>query len=74
MADADAEIERGLDAIETACAIGNEMFGVYMTNQATEVHTLHEPLVSAPDVTEGKTPNATNRACVSQLLPSTSLS
>ncbi|EXJ90480.1 methylmalonate-semialdehyde dehydrogenase (acylating) [Capronia coronata CBS 617.96] len=44
LADADAEIERGLDAIETACAISNEMFGIHMSTGATEVHTLHEPL------------------------------
>ncbi|GAB7349921.1 hypothetical protein MBLNU459_g0624t1 [Dothideomycetes sp. NU459] len=42
--DADAEIARGLDAVETACSIGNEMFGIHLNNESTESHTTYEPL------------------------------
>lgn len=46
LSDADAEFERGLDAIETACSIANDIGGSHYVNQSSEIHTVNEPLVS----------------------------
>ncbi|KKA29791.1 hypothetical protein TD95_003505 [Thielaviopsis punctulata] len=43
-ADAEAEFERGLDAIESACATTNELPGQHVSNAPAEVHTVNEPL------------------------------
>lgn len=44
LADAEAEFERGMDAIETACSLSSELCGQHHTNQWAEIHTIHEPL------------------------------
>ncbi|KAH8668837.1 methylmalonate-semialdehyde dehydrogenase [Xylariales sp. PMI_506] len=44
LSDADAEFERGIDALETACSVSNEMSGVHHVNQSAEIHTINEPL------------------------------
>lgn len=44
LADADAEFERGIDALEIACS-ESEMSGDHIVNQSAEIHTIHEPLV-----------------------------
>lgn len=45
LADAEAEFDRGLDAIETACSITNDIGGAHHLNQSAEIHTINEPLV-----------------------------
>lgn len=47
LADADAEVFRGLDCIHAACSIGPEMAGMYLGGDATLLQTLYEPLVRA---------------------------
>lgn len=42
--DADAEVDRALDAVETACSLPMESFGKHWNNNKTEVFTLHQPL------------------------------
>ncbi|KAL5363829.1 Aldehyde/histidinol dehydrogenase [Aspergillus floccosus] len=44
LADADAEVFRGLDCIHAACSIGPEMAGMYLGGDATLLQTLYEPL------------------------------
>ncbi|TPX12311.1 uncharacterized protein E0L32_006958 [Thyridium curvatum] len=44
LSDADAEFERGLDAIETACSVSNDIGGSHHVNQSSEIHTVNEPL------------------------------
>ncbi|KAL2890956.1 methylmalonate-semialdehyde dehydrogenase (acylating) [Ceratocystis lukuohia] len=44
LADVDAEFERGLDAIETACSVANELSGQHFPHHLAEIHTLNEPL------------------------------
>lgn len=44
LADAEAEFERGIDALETACS-ESEISGAHFVNHSTEIHTIHEPLV-----------------------------
>ncbi|KAL1887394.1 hypothetical protein Cpir12675_006559 [Ceratocystis pirilliformis] len=44
LADVDAEFERGLDAIETACSVANELSGQHFPHHHAEIHTLNEPL------------------------------
>ncbi|EAW15319.1 uncharacterized protein ACLA_059860 [Aspergillus clavatus NRRL 1] len=46
LADADAEVYRGLDSIQAACSIGPEMTGMYLGADPTQLTTFHEPLVS----------------------------
>ncbi|KAJ2983879.1 hypothetical protein NQ176_g365 [Zarea fungicola] len=43
LADAEAEFERGIDALETACS-ESEISGAHFVNHSTEIHTIHEPL------------------------------
>jgi hypothetical protein len=50
VADADAEFERGLDALETAVAVSIEMGGQHFQNQAAEIHTINQPLVSTQEL------------------------
>lgn len=45
LADADAEVYRGLDSIHAACSIGPEMAGMYLSADPTQLTTFHEPLV-----------------------------
>ncbi|EFX04453.1 methylmalonate-semialdehyde dehydrogenase [Grosmannia clavigera kw1407] len=44
LADAEAEFERGMDAVETAVSLSNEPSGSHQTNQWAEIHTMSEPL------------------------------
>ncbi|KAI1775629.1 methylmalonate-semialdehyde dehydrogenase [Hypoxylon cercidicola] len=44
LVDAEAEFERALDAVETACTVSNEMSGIHHLHQSAEVHTIHQPL------------------------------
>ncbi|KAJ1329698.1 malonate-semialdehyde dehydrogenase-like protein [Microdochium nivale] len=44
MADAEAEFERGFDAVETACAGSRQMAGTHHPSQSFETHTVNEPL------------------------------
>ncbi|KAF9887245.1 hypothetical protein FE257_010373 [Aspergillus nanangensis] len=44
LADADAEVFRGLDCIHAACSIGPEMAGMYLGGDATLLQTLYESL------------------------------
>lgn len=45
LADAEAEIIRGLDSIQSACSVGQEMAGMYNMSETTQTYTLSEPLV-----------------------------
>lgn len=45
MADAEAEFERGFDAVETACAGSRQMAGTHHPSQSFATHTVNEPLV-----------------------------
>jgi hypothetical protein len=45
LADADAEFERGIDALETACSTANESGGFHYINQSAEIYNITEPLV-----------------------------
>ncbi|GKZ20913.1 hypothetical protein AbraCBS73388_006546 [Aspergillus brasiliensis] len=44
LADADAEVFRGLDCIHAACSIGPEMAGMYLGGDATLLQTFYEPV------------------------------
>ncbi|BDD63536.1 hypothetical protein MAP00_008414 [Monascus purpureus] len=44
LADAEAEIIRGLDSIQSACSVGQEMAGMYNMSETTQTYTLSEPL------------------------------
>ncbi|KAF7559198.1 hypothetical protein G7046_g4967 [Stylonectria norvegica] len=43
-ADADAEFERGLDSIQTACGVSYETAGGHYSSPMGETYTIHEPL------------------------------
>ncbi|PWY83599.1 methylmalonate-semialdehyde dehydrogenase [Aspergillus heteromorphus CBS 117.55] len=44
LADADAEVFRGLDCIHAACSIGPEMAGMFLGGDATLLQTFYEPV------------------------------
>ncbi|KAF4126092.1 malonate-semialdehyde dehydrogenase (acetylating) / methylmalonate-semialdehyde dehydrogenase, partial [Geosmithia morbida] len=44
LADADAEFERGIDAVETACSVANDSGGVHHLHQAADIYTINQPL------------------------------
>ncbi|OJJ96280.1 hypothetical protein ASPACDRAFT_1859529 [Aspergillus aculeatus ATCC 16872] len=44
LADADAEVFRGLDCIHAACSVGPEMAGMFLGGDATLLQTFYEPV------------------------------
>lgn len=45
VADADGEVMRGIDSVQSACSIGHEMVGTCNMSEPTQSYTLYEPLV-----------------------------